>query len=134
MKWNSRSGVLMIAIARELGRPVVNGCLGICPPWFIYASSVLHRFPDPEALWLLRRWKVATVVGVTGDVAGGSDDVAKVFDSGQGQVVWEIRPLRSDLTHPSAALNPGARGQARTDGVWSQAGSQDAATVTVDVP
>jgi hypothetical protein len=135
MKWNARSGVLMIAIARELGRPIVNGCLGICPPWFIYASSVLHRFPDPEALWLLRKWKVETVVGVTGDVAGErSDEVAKVFDSGQGQVVWEIRPPRSDMTHPSAAMNPGARGQARMDVAWSQAGNEDRATVTVDVP
>jgi hypothetical protein len=135
MKWNTRSGVLMIAIARELERPIVNGCLGICPPWYIYASSVLHRFPDPEALWLLRKWKVATVVGVTGDVAGEqSDDVTKVFDSGKGQVVWEIKPPRSDATHPSAAMNPSASGQARMDGAWSQAGSEDAATVTVDVP
>ena len=131
MKWNTRSGVLMIAIARELGRPIVNGYLGICPPWFIYAGSVLHRFPDPEALWLLRKWKVETVVGVTGDVAGEqAGDVAKVFDSGQGQVVWEIRPPRSDVTHPSA-MNPGARGQARMDAAWSQAGSEDRATVTV---
>jgi hypothetical protein len=135
MKWNARSGVIMIAIARALGRPIVNGCLGICPPWFIYASSVLHRFPDPEALWLLRKWKVETVVGVTGDVASEqSDDVTKVFDSGQGQVVWEIRPPRSDVTHPSAAMTPGARGQARMDAAWSQAGSEDRATVTVDVP
>jgi hypothetical protein len=135
MKWNARSGVLMIDIARELGRPVVNGCLGICPPWFVYASRVLHRFPDPEALWLLRRWNVATVVGVTGDVAGGrSDDVEKVFDSGHGQVVWEIRRPRADVPHPSAALNSGTRGPARVDGTWSEAGSQDAATVTVEVP
>jgi hypothetical protein len=64
MKWNSRSGVLMIAIARELGRPIVNGYLGINLPWFSYAANVLHRFPDPESLWLLRKWKVETVVSL----------------------------------------------------------------------
>ena len=79
MKWNSRSGVLMIAIARELGRPIVNGYLGINLPWFSYAANVLHRFPDPESLWLLRKWKVDTVVSLGSDVNGeGLDQVQKV--------------------------------------------------------
>ena len=108
MKWNSRSGVLMIAIARDLGRPIVNGCLGICPPWFIYATNVLHRFPDPEALWLLRQWKVETVVGVTGDVVGRRvDGLVKVYENNQGQVVWELGP-GGDTWHPSAPDHAGS--------------------------
>ncbi len=134
MKWNSRSGVLMIAIARKLGRPIVNGSLGICPPWFIYATSVLHRFPDPEALWLLRRWKVETVVGVTGDVVGSqSDDLTKVYD-GQGQAIWEIRPSESDEPHPSAASGSAVQGHARIDGAWSRSDATESGRVTVRLP
>ena len=135
MKWNTRSGVLMIAVARALGRPVVNGSLGICPPWYVYATDVLHRFPDPEALWLLRKWKVATVVGLTGDVVGGqSDGVAKVYENGQGQVVWEVWPSKSDIPHPSAGLNPPAQRYARIEGDWSEEDRTGAGTVTVKVP
>jgi len=135
MKWNSRSGVLMVAIARELGRPIVNGCLGICPPWFIYATSVLHRFPDPEALWLLRRWNVQTVVGVTGDVAGGGvDGVAKVYENNQGLVVWEIgRPVH-DVLHPSMRANLPGDQQSRIDAEWSRTGeSGESAMMDVGV-
>src|SRR5207302_5083931 len=70
MEWNTTLGVWLIDVAREVHRPIVNGYLGIEPPWFGYASSVLHRFPDAEALWLLRKWKVATVLSVVGDVQG----------------------------------------------------------------
>jgi hypothetical protein len=134
MKWNSSSGVLMIAIARAVGRRIVNGSLGICPPWFVYATSVLHRFPDPEALWLLRKWKVETVVGVTGDVVGKeSDGVTKVFENSHG-VVWEIWPSKSDVPHPSAGTNLALRGHARIDGEWSQAEPKDVGALTVHVP
>jgi hypothetical protein len=134
MKWNTRSGVLMIAIARKIGRPIVNGSLGICPPWFIYATNVLHRFPDPEALWLLRRWKVQTVVGVTGDVVGSqSEDVTKVYE-GQGQAIWEIRPSERDEPHPSAAANPAVHGLARIEHAWSRSDRTDSGRVSVDLP
>jgi hypothetical protein len=136
MHWNSRSGVLMIASARALGRPIVNGSLGICPPWFIYATDVLHRFPDPEALWLLRKWKVETVVGVTGDVVGErSDGLVKVYDNGQGPVVWEVWPSEDDMAHPSIGLqDPKGQGYARIDGNWSQEMGAATGTVTVKVP
>jgi hypothetical protein len=135
MKWNSRSGVLMIAIARKLGRPIVNGSLGICPPWFIYATSVLHRFPDPEALWLLRRWKVETVVGITGDVVGGqSGDVTKVYENGEGQVIWEIRSAEREEPHPSAGLSRTARPRARIEGEWSRADAAAGGRLSVAVP
>jgi len=137
MKWNSRSGVLMVAIARNLGRPVVNGCLGICPPWFIYAASVLQRFPDPEALWLLRRWKVQTVVGVTGDVVGGGvEAVVKAYENNEGLVVWEIGEPAAEVVHPSAPAPPGpGEQQARIEAEWSRSGeSADSGTVDVKVP
>jgi hypothetical protein len=134
MNWNTRSGVLMLAMARALGRPVVNGSLGICPPWYVYATDVLHRFPDPEALWLLRKWKVATVVGVTGDVVGGqSDDVAKVYENAQGQVVWEVSPSGNDMPHPSAGFISAVQGYARIESEWSEEEGR-AGTVTVKIP
>jgi hypothetical protein len=135
MKWNTRSGVLMMAIARAVGRRIVNGSLGICPPWFIYATSVLHRFPDPEALWLLRKWNVETVVGVTGDVVGNQPDgLTKVFENGLGQVVWEISASKPAVPHPSAGLNLAGRAYARVEAKWSPAAPQDEGAVTVSVP
>jgi hypothetical protein len=134
MKWNARSGVLMVDFARRLGRPVVNGCLGICPPWFLYAGAVLHRFPDPEALWLLRTWGVETVVGVTGDVVGNqSKDVEKVFDNGHGLVVWELQPSEGGSWHPSAAV---ARlsGRVRSEASWSPGERTDAGVAMVRIP
>ena len=95
MKWNSMSGVLMIAIANELKRPIVNGYLGISPPWFIYASKVLHRFPDAEAVWLLRRWNVETVVSLAGDAGAEKAEVVhKTFGNAYG-VVWDSRSHRT---------------------------------------
>jgi hypothetical protein len=137
MKWNSRSGVLMVAVARDLGRPVVNGCLGICPPWFFSAASVLHRFPDPEALWLLRRWKVQTVVGVTGDVVdGGVDGIVKAYENNEGLVVWEIDEPAAEVVHPSAPATPDpGEQQARIEAEWSRSGERgDTGTVDVEVP
>ena len=58
LTWNTETGVWMIALAKVLGRPTVNGYLGVAPAWFGDASRVLHRFPDAEAVWLLRKWKV----------------------------------------------------------------------------
>jgi hypothetical protein len=101
MRWNTLSGVWMIPIAKELGRPIVNGYLGILPPWFTYASSVLHRFPDPESVWLLRKWKVDTVVSLVGNVGGEeSAFVDKVFENQNGGVVYEIAAPPEDIPHP----------------------------------
>jgi hypothetical protein len=114
MKWNSRSGVLMIAIARELGRPIVNGYLGINLPWFSYAANVLHRFPDPEALWLLRKWKVDTVVSLGSDVKReGLEQVEKVGQQ-PDMVLWEVPPA-SDLSHPSIEMSSASGAQERID-------------------
>jgi hypothetical protein len=134
MKWNSSSGVFMIALAREVGRPIVNGSLGISPPWFDYASRVLLRFPDPEALWLLRKWNVETVVGLTGNVAGEQSDLEKVFENGHGQVVWEIRPPKGEVPHPSGDGQLASQGRVRIEGEWTRAGLMGAKAMTVKVP
>ncbi|MCC7185886.1 MAG: hypothetical protein IT185_06580 [Acidobacteria bacterium] len=68
MTWNTPSCVLMPDAARQLGRPLVNGCLGVPPPWFGPAAEVLRRFPDAEAIWLLRRWGVQAVVHLSNDL------------------------------------------------------------------
>jgi hypothetical protein len=119
MKWNSMSGVLMIAIAKDLGRPIVNGYLGIAPPWFDYASRVLHRFPDPEAVWLLRRWKVETVVSLAArGRAEQPDGLERVFENAAGQEIWEMTAAKGDARHPSEA-DARPVGSARVDGTWS---------------
>ena len=119
MKWNSRSGVLMIAIARELRRPIVNGYLGINLPWFSYAANVLHRFPDPEALWLLRKWKVETVVSLGSDVNGeGLEQVQKVGEQ-PDMAIWEVPPA-SDLSHPSGEMPSAPGAQERIDTSWTR--------------
>ncbi len=102
MKWNSPSGVSMIAIAKALGRPVVNGYLGIQPPWFAFATRVLHRFPDPEALWLLRHWEVDTVVSLAGDVHVDAAQARTVHVGADG-VVYEMMPAADAAAHPSIA-------------------------------
>jgi hypothetical protein len=101
MEWNTMPGVWMIPAARELRQPIVNGYLGIAPPWFIYAGRVLGRFPAPEAVWLLRHWHVTTVVSVVGDVdADGSAFVTKVFEDPRG-AVYDIATAEGALAHPS---------------------------------
>jgi hypothetical protein len=119
MRWNSRSGVLMIAIARELRRPIVNGYLGINLPWFSYAANVLHRFPDPEALWLLRKWKVETVVSLGSDAKG--DGLEQVERVGQqpDMAIWEV-PSASDLSHPSGEMPSAPGAQERIDTAWTR--------------
>lgn len=133
MKWNSRSGVLMIAIARELGRPIVNGYLGINLPWFSYAANVLHRFPDAEALWLLRKWKVETVVSLGSDVTGeGLEQVEKVGQQ-PDMVVWEVPPA-SDLSHPSAVMPSAPGAQQRIDTAWTRREREATITFSVTAP
>jgi hypothetical protein len=114
MKWNSRSGVLMIAIAKELKRPIVNGYLGIIPPWFSYATEVLHRYPDPEALWLLRKWKVETVLSLVGDVQ--LEQLSAPFQPGD-VAVREVEEA-PELPHPSQPRTTSA-GQMRVDAAWA---------------
>jgi hypothetical protein len=133
MQWNTSLGVWMIAIARELRRPVVNGYIGLEPPYFGYASSVLHRFPDPEAVWLLRKWKVETVVSFVGDV-GQSASIEKVFEHGRG-VVYEIAPPTGDIPHPSEDTCLTSDAQVRIAGEWSQVNrGPGGASVTVAAP
>lgn len=135
MRWNTLSGVWMIPIARELGRPVVNGYLGILPPWFSYATSVLHRFPDNESLWLLRKWKVETVVSLAGDVAGADSTlVDKVFDNGNG-AIYEVAASSEDVPHPSGDACQVSGRQVRIERRWSPPEpSGDGGSSTVTVP
>jgi hypothetical protein len=101
LRSNSFLGVWMIPTARVLGRPIVNGSLGIPPPWVKYAGRVLYRFPDPESLWLLRRWKVDTVVSLGSNVQRAeSEFVEKSFENGNG-VVYEIAAPPEEVPHPS---------------------------------
>jgi hypothetical protein len=132
MKWNSRSGVLMIAIARELGRPIVNGYLGINLPWFSYAASVLHRFPDPEALWLLRKWKVDTVVSLGSDVKG--EGLEQVRKAGQqpDMAIFEVPPA-GDVAHPSGEM-PLSASQERIDATWTRRDRGSTSTFAITVP
>ena len=113
--WNSRTAVMMVANAARLRRPVVNGSLGICLPWYTYATFVLRRFPDPEALWLLRKWKVQTVVGLGGGLGETPAATVKVFENGQGQFACDILPLGEQNAHPSDA-RPTSRDLARVEG------------------
>jgi hypothetical protein len=119
MTWNTRSGVLMIATARELQRPIVNGYLGLSPPWFGYATAVLHRFPDPEAVWLLRKWNVDTVVGLPGSVADQPpESFEKVFED-RGLIVWDLKPQVADF-HPSEGASLPSVNPVRIAGTWSR--------------
>ena len=129
MKWNSRSGVLMIAIARALRRPIVNGYLGVEPSWFAYATEVLHRYPDPEALWLLGTWKVDTVLKLVGDVQ--LEQLTSPF--GQGDAAVEEIPPAADLRHPSRGAAP-ATGETRVDGAWTDADREGTRVVRVVAP
>ena len=135
MKWNSMSGVRMIAIARDLKRPIVNGYLGIEPPWFAPAASVLHRFPDPETLWLLRKWKVETVISLVGNVrVEEATGVNKVFESGTG-VVYEVAPTAGEAVHPSVTECLASDARVRLDGATSTlTRAADGASVTVTAP
>jgi hypothetical protein len=135
MKWNSLSGVRMIAIARSLKRPVVNGYLGIEPPWFEPASRALHRFPDPEALWLLRNWRVETVVSLVGDARGNeATDVNKVFENGSG-VVYEVIASAGSMAHPSVTECLATDARVRLDAATSPlTRAADGASVTVTAP
>ena len=100
MQWNTLPGSWMIPSAKVLGRPIVNGSLGIAPPWFYYAGNVLHRFPDAEALWLMRKWKVDTVVSLVGNIEGVPRFANKVFENASG-VVYDITAPPEDTPHPS---------------------------------
>ena len=135
LQWNTPLGVWMISIAKALGRPMVNGYLGIAPPWFGYASSVLHRFPDPESLWLLRTWKVTTVVSLVGAVAGEDPAIVdKLFEDGTG-VLYELDAPPADLPHPSGTKCVVSEGQVRIDGASSPPERVDGgAALTVTVP
>lgn len=107
MRWDSKSCVLMMATARELRRPLVNGCLGLVPPWFPYAQRVLQRFPDAESLWLLRYWRVDTVVNLdTSHAIDVPGVLSKVFDGADGGV-FEVLPASTAISHPSAAAAGG---------------------------
>jgi hypothetical protein len=130
MTWNSKSGVLMMAVARQTRRPFVNGYLGIAPPWFGYAAEVLHRFPDPEATWLLRQWKIDTVLGAPGTVLRQPPGFVKVHESSSG-IVWDAAPTRDDSRHPSESTS--GSGETRVEASWSVVPTGHAAVI-VTVP
>jgi len=130
MQWNSPSGVMMIAIARELKRPIVNGYLGIILPWFAYATDVLHRYPDPEALWLLRKWKVETVVSVL----GGAQLEYLTSPVRPGVIAIEEIPAATDISHPSEPHLETALAHRRVDAPWTRRDREGISAVTVKTP
>ncbi len=122
MQWNTPSCVLMIDAARQLGRPLVNGCLGIIPPWFTVATDVLHRFPDPEAVWLLRRWQVDAVVDLNpARPVEPSHDfrVSSTHTDGRLFEILQSGPLPAHPSIGTEALN----GLARVEATWAPASS-----------
>jgi hypothetical protein len=134
MDWNSRAGVFMVAIARETGRPFVNGYLGVMPPWYGYARNVLHRFPDPEALWLLRKWNVNTVVSLPGTIAAEPPaSVDMVFEHG-GINVWEIARAGSNVEHPSRSDDTVWAKAARVEAAWFRADHAGGRAIVVRIP
>jgi hypothetical protein len=129
MKWNSRSGVLMIAIARELKRPIVNGYLGIIPPWFSYATEVLHRYPDPEALWLLRKWKVETVLKM-----GAEAQLEQLSSPIQpGDVAIEELAPSTDVSHPSETPAESSA-DVRDDASWTRLEREGVSAFAIKLP
>jgi hypothetical protein len=134
MYWNTRLGIFLIAAARAIGRPVVNGYLGIMPPYFPYATSVLHRFPEPEALWLLYRWKVDTVVALESAApVAPSPMIEETFSDGTGSV-WEIRAEAARIEHPSEAHDAAGQGLTLREVTWAAADSISPRAVLVEVP
>ncbi len=134
MRWNSGLGVELVGVARKIHRPFVNGYLGIEPLWFQYAASVLARFPSAESIWLLRTWKVATVLSVTGDVAPNAPpSMTKVFDGSDG-AVYEVEPLATYVPHPSARPCTAADAPARVPIAVPEVMTSDHPAITVVVP
>ena len=125
----------MIPSAKVLGRPIVNGSLGIAPPWFYYAGNVLHKFPDPEALWLMQKWKVDTVVSLVGNVKGATPPFAnKVFENESG-VVYDIAAAPEGTPHPSGQRCPPSEGHVPVAGALSRAERiGEGASLNVTVP
>lgn len=132
--WNSIWGVRMIQTTRELDRPIVNGYLGFLPPWYEYASSVLRRFPDAEALWLLKRWKVDTVLRLVADNAGEPPPcMEKVFDDGRGRAVFELASCPDQGPHPSGDLQAASR-HVRVEARWTPGQRTDGRWIPISVP
>ena len=118
MQWNTPSCVLMIDAARQVGRPFVNGCLGIIPPWFTVATEVLHRFPDPEALWLLRKWQVDAVVDLNSARPVDVTDAFRVSSTHTDGRLFEILNPGPLSPHPSMATDA-LNGLAHIEVPWS---------------
>jgi hypothetical protein len=124
----------MISLAKVLGRPTVNGYLGVAPAWFGDASRVLHRFPNAEAVWLLRKWKVPTVVSIAGDVGVEAGVAERVFANDTG-VVYELSSSPGEIPHPSENRCVASEADVRVDAELSPTASADgSAFVTIRVP
>jgi hypothetical protein len=108
--WNTMPATLMMPLAKVLGRPIVDGYTGIAPPWFQYATSVLRKFPDPEALWLLHTWHVDTVV---------SRDDLTVTDLPPGE----------PMPHPSLGVVPNSVD--RVEAHWTRVDAGDRTVLAV---
>lgn len=122
MQWNTPSCVLMIDAARQIGRPLVNGCLGVVPPWFTVATEVLHRFPDPEALWLLRQWQVDAVVDLNAARPVDATDALRVSSTHTDGRLFEVLSPGPLSPHPSL-LTDALKGLARIEVPWTHGAS-----------
>jgi hypothetical protein len=84
------------------------------PPWFTYATEVLHRYPDAEALWLLRKWRVETVLSLVGDVQ--LEQLSSPFQPGDATIhEIEAAPQHPHPSHP----RPASSAAARIDAAWA---------------
>jgi hypothetical protein len=132
MKWNARSGVLMIAIAHDLRRPLVNGYLGVVLPWVTYATNVLWRYPDAEAEWLLRKWKVETVFSVLSDPNSVRLEQLTSPIRADEIAITEL-PAAGDLEHPSASSSA-APANDRVEASWTPPDREPGTTLILKAP
>jgi hypothetical protein len=89
--WTSHLAVYRIVWQREYGRSIVDGSSSLEPPWFAHAREVLNSFPSQESIWLLRRWKVGSVLAQSDFLKGGgtllTNKKGVVFEGSRGGMV-----------------------------------------------
>jgi hypothetical protein len=90
----------------------------------------VHRYPDPEALWLLRKWKVDTVLRLGSEAQ--LEQLSAPFQP--ADVVIEEVAASTDLSHPSAAPAVGSTEHSRVDARWTRLDRAGVSALRVKVP